>query len=175
MGGLTLEGSWKKGLTAGMPNGRQLQLFSVGPDERESRWAAACPARAHSCTRTLSLHGMCRMHEQVEGTMSAVHFCDPVHCCLQLGEWQARCWHPCNWMLCRYGMTQFVASMNQVVLGQQAKLPPTDSRQRPDLSTLEQGRVKEVPSCTGSIQCTGLFSHRVSSSGVDAQAQLEGL
>ena len=47
-------------------------------------------------------------------------------------------------MTSRYGMTRFVASMNQVVPGQQAKLPPSDSRQRPDLRALEQGRAKEV-------------------------------
>ena len=32
-----LDGNWKQGLTASMPGGK-LQLFTVGPDTRESRY-----------------------------------------------------------------------------------------------------------------------------------------
>ena len=134
VGGLTLEGSWKKGLAAGMPDGRQLQLFRIGPDERESRWVPA-GLLWNRCTQTSSFHECtcCRAHA---GGQSGL--------CAASASAGGSGTKPATQVLCRYGMTHFVASMNQVVPGQQAKLPPTDSRQRPDLRTLEQGRVKEV-------------------------------
>ena len=49
-------------------------------------------------------------------------------------------------------MTKFVVGMNQMAPGQEAVLPPSDSRCRPDLRMLEHGRVKEVMASVEHLQ-----------------------
>lgn len=44
----------------------------------------------------------------------------------------------------RYGLTTFAASLNEITPLEQGKLPPTDSRLRPDQRLAEQGRLDEA-------------------------------
>ena len=47
----------------------------------------------------------------------------------------------------RYNMTQFAIYLNEMTPGLQQRLPPTDSRLRPDQHALEEGIFDQVRKC----------------------------
>ena len=46
--------------------------------------------------------------------------------------------------LCRFNYSHWTASLNEIPQGQRGRLPPTDTRFRPDVRAIEEGRFVEV-------------------------------
>ena len=68
------------------------------------------------------------------------------------------CFHRhCGWRFQYFCFTSFAMTLNQLMDGQAAILPPTDSRLRPDIRLLEEGNIGVRMSLSLSV-CLGLFS-----------------
>ena len=63
----------------------------------------------------------------------------------------------CGWRFQYFCFTSFAMTLNQLMDGQAAILPPTDARLRPDIRLLEEGNIGVCMSLSLSV-CLGLFS-----------------
>jgi len=47
-------------------------------------------------------------------------------------------------LTCRYHFSEWTAQLNEITQGQRGRLIPTDTRFRPDVRAIEEGRYTEV-------------------------------